>query len=255
MKFFKDFSSENHIKLLVYGDSGVGKTCFAAMFPGPIAFLDFDNKLSSAFNLLRATNADKINQIAFESFSTNRVAQEPYKRFHGVLSELEALVAAGKFNYKTIVLDSLTLYSEAMMNDIIKSHPQIKRAIAGHPSMNDYGLANTHFSADIGRLLSLPCNVVCIGHIKEVTDEKTGDTSQTVMLTGKLAKYAPTIFREQYRAFARTEKDGSVSRLLQTRPDSKFTCRTEFYDIPAVIPMSFDELIKYQPKQIEEIKK
>ena len=36
------------IKILVYGEPGSGKTCFAAGFPGPILFLDFDNKVSSA---------------------------------------------------------------------------------------------------------------------------------------------------------------------------------------------------------------
>lgn len=253
MKFFNDFSSGNHIKLLVYGDSGVGKTCFASMFPGPIAFLDFDNKLSSAFNFLKEKDPEKIKKIAYESFSTNRVTGNPYKDFHKILSELEILVSSSKFNYKTIVVDSLTLYAEAMMADVVKSNPNLKRPIPNVPALQDFMISKINFQNDIGRLLALPCNVVCVGHIKTSQNDVTGELVNQVMLAGQLAGYAPKVFREVYRAFIRQGKEG-VQRYLQTQPDGKYEVRTELLGMPSIIPMSFEELTKYQPKQ-EEIKK
>ena len=252
MKYLKDFSSNYLIKALIYGDSGAGKTCLASTFPGPICFLDFDNKLSSAFNYLGAHDPAQIEKIAYETFSSNRVTENPYKEFQKTLNSLEAAVVANKFNFKTVVLDSLTLYAESMMADVIKSNPNIKRAIPGHPSMTDYGIFGTNFRNDIGRLLSLPCNVICIGHIKEVVDETNGVSNYTVMLAGQAAKYAPKVFREVYRAFVKQEKDG-IKRLLQTQPDGKFEVRTEMTGMPAVIPMSYQELVKYQPKAKEQV--
>lgn len=251
MKFLKDFGQNYQIKLLVYGDSGVGKTCFASNFPGPIAFLDFDNKLSSAFNFLEETNPEQIKKIAFQSFSTNRVTDKPYKEFHRVLGELEALVVANKFNYKTVVLDSLTLWAEAMMADVVQNNPGIRRAIQGVPALQDYLIAKMNFQNDIGRLLALPCNVICVGHIKTVQNEATGDSVNQVMLSGQLANYAPKVFREVYRAFAKQSKEG-VNRYLQTQPDGKFEVRTELQKMPSLIPMSYEELLKYQPKPKQE---
>lgn len=253
MKSLQNFHSSNYIKLLAYGDSGVGKTCFASTFPGPVAFLDFDNKLSSALNYLRATRPEKVDEISYSSFSTNRVTDRPYRAFQEELLALEKLVKEGKFHYKTVVLDSLTLYSEALMADTIQSNPNVKRAIAGHPGMQDYGLVGTYFRNDMGRLLALPCNVICIGHIKELTDEMTMAVSYKVMLSGQLANYAPKIFREVYMAFSREEKDGSIKRYLQTQPSKKFECRTEFMGMPPVIPMDLSEILKYQ-QPIKDVK-
>lgn len=245
MKPLSELENSNYIKALIYGDSGVGKTCFASTFPGPIAVFDFDNKLISAFNYLRATDPAKAEQIKYESFSTNKVSEKPYRAFHAALARLETLVREGKFPYKTVVLDSLTLYSEAMMADTIQSNPNIKRAIPGHPAMTDYGLVGTYFRNDIGRLLALPCNVVCIGHVKELLDEVTGITSYKVMLAGQLASYAPKVFREVYMAFSKEEKDG-IKRYLQTQPSKRFECRTEIMGMPAIVPMDLKTIMQYQ---------
>jgi len=47
MKLSEIDPSQN-VKLLLYADSGAGKTCFAASFPTPMLFLDFDGKVGSA---------------------------------------------------------------------------------------------------------------------------------------------------------------------------------------------------------------
>ena len=43
-----EVKTENNFKGLVIGAPGAGKTCFAASMPGPILFLDFDDKVDSA---------------------------------------------------------------------------------------------------------------------------------------------------------------------------------------------------------------
>ena len=43
-----DVKTDGHLKILLYGQAGSGKTCFAAGFPTPMLYLDFDNKVDSA---------------------------------------------------------------------------------------------------------------------------------------------------------------------------------------------------------------
>jgi hypothetical protein len=110
------------------------------------------------------------------------------------------------------------------------------------------------FKADLARLLSLPCNVICTGHTTIERDEQTGEVRVRPLLSGKLADHLPRIFFEVWRAYVDV-KDGKHK--AQTRSDGRFTCRTEIPLIPPQVDLEFSSIFKYlnQPVNKKELVK
>jgi hypothetical protein len=249
MKLSELNTSDSH-KLLIYGESGSGKTCFATGFPGPIYFADFDGKLSSASNYLKATNPSKINEIEYENFTPepSKGGLRVFNQFNKKLLDHEKLAKEGKFPFKTYVIDSLTTFSDAMMKEIILQNPGVKRVDEKTPSMQDYLILNSHFKEYIYRVLALPCHVIMIGHIAQEKDEYTGEIKCRPMLTGKLPELLPILFREVYRTYT-TQKDGKTVYVAQTRPSQKYVARTELTAMPDLIPLNYLSIVNYQAKK------
>lgn len=237
-----ELKPSHNIKLLCYGESGNGKTVMASSFPGPIYFADFDCKVGSAANYLRAYQPEKLDEIEYDQFPPGESGA--FKRFYKKLCELEVLSESGKLPFKTIVLDSLTTFSQSMMGEIMAQNPKINGPAPGTPGMQHYLIFNTYFINYINRLLALKCHVVVIGHIQTEKDELTGEIRSKLMVSGKLPDAMPRVFREVYRSFTLT-KDGKPVYVCQTRPDGKFVARTEITQMPPVIPANFEAIQKY----------
>lgn len=246
MAKLSDLKTSENLKVLLYGASGTGKTCYSVSAPGPIFVFDFDGKISSAKKFLESTQPGKIDEIEFEQLPLAKTANT-YERFQALLSRMEELAAKGEFKWKTIVVDSITMYSDALMAGVIRQNPGVKRYNANIPVMQDYLFHTNYFKQDMGRLLSLPCNVICLGHITTEKDEHTGEIIHKPLLSGKLADHLPRIFTEVWRSFVDT-KDGKHK--AQTRSDGKFICRTEIPGLPQIVPLDYSVILNaLRPKQ------
>lgn len=241
MKLEELQKGEKYEKVMVYGNSGAGKTVFASSFPGPIYFCDFDGKISSAASYLSKNNPDKIKEIEFDDFTDKTKAKglRPYQSFLKKLEELEKDTKAGK--YKTVVIDSLTTLSDAMMEEIMASNPGIKGPVPGVPGMQHYLLLSFQFKQLIKRLLAMPCNVVMLGHIKVDKDEVTSRIVYRPMLSGQLPEQIPILLEEVYRAYVET-KDGKTSYLAQTQAAGGYVARTQKQNIPSIIELKYESI-------------
>ncbi|HUR97951.1 MAG TPA: AAA family ATPase, partial [Pyrinomonadaceae bacterium] len=103
-------------KICVLGDSGSGKTVFAAGCPGPIYFFDFDGKISSAASYF-AKDPERLTQIHYDSYQPADEKDHPFARYDKKLTEL---AQAKPFPYATVVVDSLTTYADAMFKEIVR---------------------------------------------------------------------------------------------------------------------------------------
>ncbi len=112
-----DMKPSENIKILIYGESGSGKTCFASRAPGPVWFADFDGKVNSAAQFLKGDK--QLEQITYDDYVPK--GDLPADRFNNELERLQKLATAGDFPYKTIVLDSLTTFCDESMKYIC--HP------------------------------------------------------------------------------------------------------------------------------------
>lgn len=245
MAKLSELKTNEYIKVLVYGHSGTGKTCLASTFPLPIFYADFDGKVASAARF-QGSNPERLKQMEFEDFRFSPSVSVPnsYGKFLTYLARLEELSAVtdGPFPFKTIVLDSLTTMSDAMIPYLLKKHSDIKRAIPGVPGQQDWGMILFEMKNVVKRLLALPCNVVFIGHIKDTKDEITGAVEYKVALAGQAADALPILLEEVYRSYVETDKDGNTHYLAQTRASSKYKVRTQIPGMPPVIKLSYESI-------------
>lgn len=238
MPSLNDLKISENLRLLQYGESGTGKTVFATGFPTPIHVLDFDNKISSAAAYWREKDPARLNDITYETYGPTDERGTQAERCSNDLGKMRK---EGKFP-RTLVLDSLTTFSDEFMRYLMRINPGIKRMDtkgAATPAMQDYQVAKLYFKQFIGQLLTLPCNVVVLAHIQMDKDEITGEILRTPMIAGKLSRELPIWFEEVHRSYV---KDGKY--MSQTKSDSRYQCRTQIPRLPAEIELRYEELVK-----------
>jgi AAA domain len=235
------------LKVLVYGQSGAGKTVFSAGAPRPLV-LDFDGKVSSAASYFAHHNPERLKEISYENMTDVPGQERPFRRFMKILRSLHEQAAAGKFPYETVVLDSLTLFLDAFMADIMAENPGVKRP-NNVPALQDYQILNLQFKDVMSKLLSLPCHIIVVGHITSETNQETGKIFWKPLVPGKLADRLPQVFSEVYRAYV-TQKDGQPAHILQTNSDGEYICRTQIPGLPGHIPSDFGRLVAFMNKKL-----
>jgi hypothetical protein len=243
-------SAENHIKVLIYGLSGAGKTSCALGFPGPMYVADFDGKISSGANFWEAKDPKRLESIHFDNFQPTAAngGVRVYRKFEQKLVELEELAKQGKFPFKTFVLDSLTSFGDMALQAIMADNPGVKRVDPRTPAMQDYLILSANFKPMIYRLLALPCNVVTVGHLAAEKDSEGNLVGYRPALPGKLPELLPILFQEVYRAYVETI-EGKPVHIAQTRPTNLYVARTQVSDMPPKVPLSFEAMDKYFTKK------
>lgn len=238
-------------KILLYGNSGTGKTVFGCSFPGPIYVADFDGKISSAAEYYNK-DSERLEDIDYDTFLPKDPKDLVFRNFYNKLAEIKAVGKSGELKYKTFVLDSLTTYAEAMMVEVMAQNPGIKclgQGATTAPALQHYRLLNNHFKNVLNEILSLPCNVVITAHIKTDKDELTGEIVREPMLSGQLAARLPIMFEEVYRTY--TDGSGTgIKYLAQTQSDRSYKCRSQISGLPNPLVLNYKEYEKYAvPKQ------
>jgi len=228
--------------VLIYGDSGNGKSVFASSFPGPIKVFDFDGKIASAAGYWGIHDKTRLDHIDADDLQSMNADPEQYAKFYSQLVELEKQARDGKLPWKTVVLDSLTTWCDALMREIIRQNPGIKGAAPGMPGLQTYGIFGAKFREQLSRLLALPCNVVVTAHIAIDKDEHTGEILRRPLVIGRNASYLPIIFGEVYRAFTEI-KDDKVTYWAQTQATPSYIARTQIPGLAPRIPLTYSSLV------------
>lgn len=238
-----EVKTEGAFKILVYGNAGTGKTCFAAGFPTPTLYLDFDNKVDSAAVFFKQ-DKERLEGIDVRSLSPS-LTSSPIQELEKIIrEELIPQEKSGQMKYKTLVLDSITTFSSAVLAHIVRSNPGIKRVETKQgpqPGMQDYGILKREFQRLVPGILGLPMNVIMLGHISTEKDDLTGELIRGPLMDGSFAKELPIYFKEVYRSYV----DEKGNHLLQTKSDSKYACRNQVRGLPNPLPMSYGEFAKY----------
>lgn len=241
MKLSEMKPSEN-LKVLLCGTPGSGKTCAAAGFPYPMLVLDFDAKINSAAAWY-ADDKARLDGIEVRNFSKRLDGSDPVVELLAVIKELGEQQKNGVMKYKTLVIDSATTFSAAILHHIVKTNPGIKRSASAQgmqPGLQDYGILRREFEKLIPGLLSLPMNVVMTAHIKTDRSELTGEVIRTPIMDGSFAATLPVYFEEVYRVFM---KDGKPWAQTKSDPYYDF-CRSQIPRLLNPVELRYEELIK-----------
>lgn len=237
-----EIKTSDNLKILVCGPPGSGKTCFAAGFPTPILVFDFDDKIDSAAAWY-AEDKERLGQIEVRPLGKRLDGTDPMVEFLKDLAELAEQQKTGVMKYRTVIVDSMTTFSAAVLGHIVKTNPGIKRPTSSQgmqPTPQDYGILKREFAKLIPGLLSLPLNVVMTAHVKSERSELTGEILRMPIMDGSFAQELPIFFKEVYRVWM---KDGKP--FAQTKADTYYDfCRSQIPRLPNPVELKYEELTK-----------
>lgn len=133
------------IKMLVYGQPGIGKSSFGFTAEAPLT-LDFDD------GARRSAFRQDIVQV-------------------GSWEDVNAITAEDLKPYKTIVVDTVGRALDFIAASIIADNPKLGTKTGGL-SLQGYGALKASFTSWLSRLNTLGLDVIMIAHDKEATNER-----------------------------------------------------------------------------------
>ena len=243
MQTLADIKPSENLKVLVVGPPGTTKTCFGVGFPYPMLVLDFDNKVNSAAAWY-SEDKERLKNIEVLNMSRRLDGTDPIAEMNKLITEeLIPQQKAGLMKHKTLMIDSATTFSQAVLNHIIRTNPGVKRVVSAQgvqPSQSDYGILRREFAKLIPGILSLPMNVVMTAHIKVDRNDITGEIIRYPILDGSFGQELPIYFEEVYVSMM---KDGKPFAQTKNDPTHSF-CRSQIPGLPAQVELKYENLIK-----------
>ena len=181
-------------KILVYGESGVGKTVFASSAPRPILWLESEGGTSSIGNP-KDIDIAKVKGL------------EDYRE------ALKYLLANPK-KYKTIVIDSLSETQAAVLKDIMGA------VLTADPTRDEFSPQFSEWSRltgvirEIARAFrDLEMNLVITTLQRSDEDKMTGRTKVRPRLSPTMAEELPSFMDAVMYMYSATENAGEVSNI------------------------------------------
>ena len=207
-------------RVLIYGDSGTGKTWSIRTFPKPILVIDTDQGM--------LTNRG-IEGIDFIEIPPDRIAKgtfpEAWRKFEKAMDSF----FAHKDSYKTLVWDSLTTIADAALAHLMHMN---RHQITGSKddqgaSLPDYNMEKQFATDQLMRAIASGKHFVCICHEEVVKNELLGVVARMPAARGQLQGKIGKWFAEIYHPRLKTDKDGKMRGYWMVKSDSPmYVCKT-----------------------------
>lgn len=231
---------------LLIAPPGAGKTTAAATAPGPVLFIDTDNKLHKMENMQGLIKEGKIIQwaikdrlssmklsklaVASAGKAGTKIAQERPDGYVNIANMLDLILdgkgviehEGKKVKIGTLVLDSYTKMQEHMKRLITSANQTILTSpVLWGTMLTNQEILNDTMINQIGEY----CNVIMICHEKPVKDELTGRISFSPLIEGSMRDKIGKDFEEVYY-MEKKIIGGAVKYEMLTVGDSMKNCRT-----------------------------
>lgn len=209
-----DQAAENNgVKVLVYGDSGMGKTLLAATMPAPVLISAESGLLS-----LKPKNVERVFGLADPSVTYNmpvilvRNVDDLTEAYNWCLKANEAR------QFQSVGLDSLTEIAEVVLNNAKRQVKDPRQA---------YGELIEKMETLIRAFRDLPGkHVYMAAKMEPMKDELTGIVRFGPSMPGaKLGPKLPYYFDEVFRLAVNKDGQGNPYRYFQTQPDLQFVAK------------------------------
>lgn len=212
-----DIKHPDKLKILVYGDSGTGKTYSIATYPSPVYVMDFDRGIDTLAGIVG-------EEFEYDSFYDRDPRKpEAFQEFRKKVAELRR-----ECPYKTVVLDSVTSLGEKAITNFV-------RVGSGHVDspleLQDHLRISDKLAQSLDELLGINAHIVVISHPKIIQVEETGELKYLAMQTGnKLPQRVPLYFDEIYKSDKILKKGtrDEFDYVWQTRSDRRWSARSRF---------------------------
>lgn len=214
LKAKKPAMIESRLKALFYGSAGVGKTMAAIQFPKPY-IIDTEGSTNKPQYVKQIEKVDGAVLMTVD--------------FDEMVNEVRELLTS-KHEYKTLVIDSLTL----LYNDLLeKAERKVGTDFGRH-----YGEANKRMKQLLNLLFRLDMNVIITSHSKNEYGQNLAVLGQTFDCYKKLDYLFDLVFEIQKRG---TNRVGLIKKSrIESFPDSES------------FPFSYDEIAQRYGRHILE---
>jgi hypothetical protein len=235
--------AREYINMLVYGDSGVGKTMLAGSCDDvpelrPVLMLDFEGGTES---LVRTY--PNVNQVRVSNW---KEMQQVYDELH-----------RGQTEFRTVILDSLTEIQKfnmyGIMQELISNRPDLDPDV---PGMREWGKNLEQMRKFVRAFRDLPMNAVFTALAKDQKDDLTGKVTTLPSLSGRLSGEVAAFLDIVAYMYVRTVGKGEEAedkRLLLTRKTEKIIAKDRTQSLPIVVEdptmQSLFDLINAIPKK------
>lgn len=206
------------LSMLIYGQSGIGKSTFASQAPNA-----FFIQTEPGLNALRVLEEKATN---WEDFC-----------------EICRLVAEGKHDYKTIVIDTIDMMYRLCADHICKKNGVTHEGEGAHGKL--YGLIKIELLRVLTKLAHLPYGLILISH--SVDKEKATRTGTTTFTQPTV----PESFRQIVIGLVDIilycdvepvlDKDGKQTsrRVMRSSPHADYDAKDRFGCLPEIAPLDF----------------
>jgi len=217
-----------YLNILLYGDSGVGKTTLAGSADAvpamrPVLFIDIEGGTES----LR-TVYPKVDTVRV---TTWKEMQEVYNALH-----------RGDTGYQTVVLDSLTEIQKFnmyhIMEELIKTKGDANRVDPDVPSMREWGKNLEQIRRFVRGFRDLPMHTLFTALARNDKDQQTGLSTIKPSLSGKMADEVAAfldVVAYYYVKDVQEDDETTTKRLLLTRKTSKHIAKDRTGNLPMVV--------------------
>lgn len=214
LKAKKPAMIEQRLKTLFYGSAGVGKTMAAIQFPKPY-IIDTEGSTNKP-QYVKAI--DKVDGAVLMTVD-----------FDEMINEVRELLTT-KHDYKTLVIDSLTL----LYNDLLeKAERKVGTDFGRH-----YGEANKRMKQLLNLLFRVDMNVIITAHSKNEYGQNLAILGQTFDCYKKLDYLFDLVFEIQKRG---KDRVGVIKK-----------SRMEGFPDTESFPFSYDEIAKRYGREVLE---
>jgi hypothetical protein len=233
------------MKVMSVGESGEGKSAFAASFPTPGFLFDFGDEAISYwgkdFDYEQYELSSKGWAKSGKDLLVLKKCLSEDKRFPNEQGEQE------DGRYQTVVVDNISAMADVCMEEAMRLDP--KRSATGGPIWNvHYAMVKNLMEGRLRQLINLECNLVIIAHLETLKDEDGNVTGVEPSMTGKLSTDVPAYFSEVY--YHSHRKEGSETKwVVQTIPIGRNHGRSRLSGkarlLPDTVENDYNEIMAY----------
>ena len=233
MQNIETYTKESHLRLLLQGAPGTGKTTLACHFPGAY-IADLDINLAGPLRYLHSHNGTL--PVGYDIIDREDGREvDPSLRYQRLGKCLNTAIKDP--TVETVVIDSATKLSDYIIGEVLRQ--QNKKEM----SIQLWGMYLALWKHFIGQLTAQRKHIVLICHERVEKDEIDMSMKYFVMIPGQMSNIIGSLFTDCWRCEVESVGAPAVySWNVRTMPDRKFALKNSL-GLPPVFKFDWN-LIK-----------